>query len=141
MLYKITHDQSTSSPQRLAVCSRNVAIYITRDYIVRQTKKLSFYRYLNVFKCSFIFIEKITSQFYCTVSLQLFFFFFHICSCYNVNHCLPHSNYNHLYQKCRIYPDSQIRDNQKHKIHISIPLKLSKSIKFSFMYKKLQISQ
>ena len=29
--------------RRLAVCSRNVAIYITRDYIVRQTKNLAFY--------------------------------------------------------------------------------------------------
>ena len=29
--------------RRLAVCCRNVAIYITRDYIVRQTKKLIFY--------------------------------------------------------------------------------------------------
>ena len=28
--------------RRLAVCSRNVAIYITRDYIVRQTKNLAF---------------------------------------------------------------------------------------------------
>ena len=29
--------------RRLAVCSRNVAIYITRDYVVRQTKKLIFH--------------------------------------------------------------------------------------------------
>ena len=29
----------------LAVWKRNVAIYITRDYIVRQTKKLTFYCY------------------------------------------------------------------------------------------------
>ena len=28
--------------RRLAVCSRNVAIYITRDYILRQTKNLTF---------------------------------------------------------------------------------------------------
>ena len=28
--------------RKLAVCSRNVAIYITRDYIVRQTKNLAF---------------------------------------------------------------------------------------------------
>ena len=35
MLYKITHDQSTSLP-------RNVAIYITHDYIVRQTENLAF---------------------------------------------------------------------------------------------------
>ena len=28
--------------RRLAVCSRNVAIYIARDYIVRQTKNLAF---------------------------------------------------------------------------------------------------
>ena len=28
--------------RRLAVCSRNVAIYITRDYIVRQTKNLAY---------------------------------------------------------------------------------------------------
>ena len=28
--------------RRLAVCSRNVAIYITRDYIVRHTKNLAF---------------------------------------------------------------------------------------------------
>ena len=28
--------------RRLAVCSRNVAIYITRDYILRQTKNLIF---------------------------------------------------------------------------------------------------
>ena len=28
--------------RRIAVCSRNVAIYITRDYIVRQTKNLAF---------------------------------------------------------------------------------------------------
>ena len=27
----------------MQVCSQNVAIYITHDYIVRQTKKLSFY--------------------------------------------------------------------------------------------------
>ena len=40
MLYKIAHDQSTSSPE--AECSRNVAIYITRDYTVRQTKNLAF---------------------------------------------------------------------------------------------------
>ena len=28
--------------RRLAVCSRNVAIYMTRDYIVRQMKNLDF---------------------------------------------------------------------------------------------------
>ena len=43
MFYKIAHDQSTSSPERrIAVCSRNVAIYIKRDYIVRQTENLAF---------------------------------------------------------------------------------------------------
>ena len=44
MLYKITHDQSTHHLKKtaVAVCSRNVAIYITRDYIVRQTIKLRF---------------------------------------------------------------------------------------------------
>ena len=37
--------RTTSRPiarRRLAVCSRNVAIYITRDYIVSQTKNLAF---------------------------------------------------------------------------------------------------
>ena len=42
-LYKIAHDQSILIAwRRLAVWSRNVAIYITRDYIVRQTKNLAF---------------------------------------------------------------------------------------------------
>ena len=40
MLYKITLD--LIAWRRLAVYSRNVAIYITRDYIVRQTKNLAF---------------------------------------------------------------------------------------------------
>ena len=31
-----------SAGRRLEVCSRNVAIYITRDYIVRQTENLAF---------------------------------------------------------------------------------------------------
>ena len=44
MLYKITHDQSTSLPEEDYVCSRIVAIYITHDYIVRQTKNLAFNR-------------------------------------------------------------------------------------------------
>ena len=43
MLYKITHDQvDLIAWRRLGVCSRNVKIYITRDYIVRQTKNLYF---------------------------------------------------------------------------------------------------
>ena len=33
--YRITHDKSTTSPE---VCSGNVAIYITCEYIVRQTE-------------------------------------------------------------------------------------------------------
>ena len=40
MLYKITHD--LIAWRRLAICSRNVAIHITRDYIPRQTKNLAF---------------------------------------------------------------------------------------------------
>ena len=43
MLYKSTHDQvDLIAWRRLGVCSRNVKIYITHDYIVRQTKNLAF---------------------------------------------------------------------------------------------------
>ena len=43
ILYKITHDQvDLIAWRRLAVFSRNVKIYMTRDYIVRQTKILAF---------------------------------------------------------------------------------------------------
>ena len=39
---KYTLKKTSHAWRRLAVCIRNVAIYITRDYIVRQTKNLAF---------------------------------------------------------------------------------------------------
>ena len=50
--------------RRLAVCSRNVAIYITRDYIVRQTKKLSFFIFSIFIKSFSIFKLKGISRFW-----------------------------------------------------------------------------
>ena len=41
---KVKRNQSTSSSDEVAVCSRKVAIYITKDHIVRQTRILYLFK-------------------------------------------------------------------------------------------------